>query len=282
MCRDCHASCNAGQQQTSLSKHCSVARLTTTPTRTFDGKALTHYAGKVMYTSNITDHNCQASLSSFFLLLFDNCELWRLQAKLPHTMLANWCLWPIAHTINFYYVPTGQRILYNNSIAVRCSCDALCHSVPFCAVLCHSDPFCALKQARVLASHDRGQHTSCCWAVCVCATALSAIYAACSYEQCVSQLEVSVSHQSHSVCIFAPQANAHQVRACRWCGAQFCHTWRTKTGSATACMAVCYTERARRCCQLECNKMRYLDRAGCAVCGKAGWLHDAHMRLRCD
>ena len=41
------------------------------------------------------------------------------QAKLPNTMLANWCLWPIAHTINFYYVPTNQRILYNNSIAVR-------------------------------------------------------------------------------------------------------------------------------------------------------------------
>jgi hypothetical protein len=35
--------------------------------------------------------------------------------------MANYAVWPLAHALNFYYVPTEQRILYNNFIAVRSS-----------------------------------------------------------------------------------------------------------------------------------------------------------------
>ena len=42
-----------------------------------------------------------------------------LQDKVVPTLLANYAVWPLAHALNFYYVPTEQRILYNNFIAVR-------------------------------------------------------------------------------------------------------------------------------------------------------------------
>lgn len=41
-----------------------------------------------------------------------------LQSKVWPTLLANWCIWPLAHGLNFYFVPTEQRILYNNFVAV--------------------------------------------------------------------------------------------------------------------------------------------------------------------
>jgi Mpv17 / PMP22 family len=34
------------------------------------------------------------------------------------TLMANYAVWPLAHALNFYYVPTEQRILYNIFIAV--------------------------------------------------------------------------------------------------------------------------------------------------------------------
>jgi len=40
------------------------------------------------------------------------------QDKVWPTLLANWCIWPLAHGLNFYFVPTEQRILYNNFVAV--------------------------------------------------------------------------------------------------------------------------------------------------------------------
>jgi len=40
------------------------------------------------------------------------------QAKLLPTMLANWTLWPLAHLVNFKYVPSRQRILYVNVVNV--------------------------------------------------------------------------------------------------------------------------------------------------------------------
>lgn len=41
-----------------------------------------------------------------------------LQDKALSTLLANYAVWPLAHALNFYYVPTEQRILYNNFVAV--------------------------------------------------------------------------------------------------------------------------------------------------------------------
>lgn len=41
-----------------------------------------------------------------------------LQEKAVPTLLANYAVWPLAHALNFYFVPTEQRILYNNFVAI--------------------------------------------------------------------------------------------------------------------------------------------------------------------
>ena len=41
-----------------------------------------------------------------------------MQSKVVPTLMANWCVWPLAHRLNFYFVPTEQCILYNNFVAV--------------------------------------------------------------------------------------------------------------------------------------------------------------------
>lgn len=41
-----------------------------------------------------------------------------LQEKVLPTLLANYAVWPLAHGLNFYFVPTEQRILYNNFVGV--------------------------------------------------------------------------------------------------------------------------------------------------------------------
>lgn len=38
--------------------------------------------------------------------------------KMKPTLLANWTLWPLAHIINFTFVPPAQRILYCNVVAL--------------------------------------------------------------------------------------------------------------------------------------------------------------------
>lgn len=38
--------------------------------------------------------------------------------KLWPTMKVNWTVWPLAHVINFKFVPSSQRILYINTIQV--------------------------------------------------------------------------------------------------------------------------------------------------------------------
>lgn len=46
-------------------------------------------------------------------------EAWStVQQKIKPTMLANYMLWPLAHIINFAFVPSSQRILYINVVAV--------------------------------------------------------------------------------------------------------------------------------------------------------------------
>ncbi|PSC71174.1 hypothetical protein C2E20_5468 [Micractinium conductrix] len=41
-----------------------------------------------------------------------------IQAKFLPTMLANYVLWPLAHLVNFRFVPTDYRILFNNVVAI--------------------------------------------------------------------------------------------------------------------------------------------------------------------
>lgn len=41
-----------------------------------------------------------------------------IQAKLVQTVVANYVLWPAAHFINFRFVPSQHRILYNNVVAI--------------------------------------------------------------------------------------------------------------------------------------------------------------------
>ena len=43
------------------------------------------------------------------------------QAKLVPPIVANYLLGPAAHFINFRFVPTEHRILYNNCVSVRSS-----------------------------------------------------------------------------------------------------------------------------------------------------------------
>lgn len=38
--------------------------------------------------------------------------------KMKPTMLANWALWPLAHIVNFAFVPPAQRILYCNVVSL--------------------------------------------------------------------------------------------------------------------------------------------------------------------
>lgn len=41
-----------------------------------------------------------------------------LQTKVLPTVAANYVIWPAAHVISFKYVPSHQRVLYNNVIAI--------------------------------------------------------------------------------------------------------------------------------------------------------------------
>jgi protein Mpv17 len=40
------------------------------------------------------------------------------KTKLWPTMKVNWGVWPLAHLINFRFVPSSQRILYINSVQI--------------------------------------------------------------------------------------------------------------------------------------------------------------------
>lgn len=44
------------------------------------------------------------------------------QDKALQTVVANYCIWPAAHVISFKYVPSQQRVLYNNVIAIAWNC----------------------------------------------------------------------------------------------------------------------------------------------------------------
>jgi hypothetical protein len=53
------------------------------------------------------------------------------QDKVVPTLLANYTVWPLAHALNFYYVPTAQRILYNNFVAVCLTRACLQHACKY-------------------------------------------------------------------------------------------------------------------------------------------------------
>lgn len=46
-------------------------------------------------------------------------EIWpELKAKYVPTLIAGWKLWPLAHFINFAFIPNQHRILYTNVVSV--------------------------------------------------------------------------------------------------------------------------------------------------------------------
>lgn len=45
-----------------------------------------------------------------------------IQDKTLATVAANYVIWPAAHIVSFKYVPSHQRILYNNVIAIFWNC----------------------------------------------------------------------------------------------------------------------------------------------------------------
>jgi hypothetical protein len=45
-----------------------------------------------------------------------------IQEKVLPTVAANYVIWPAAHVVSFKYVPSHQRILYNNGIAIFWNC----------------------------------------------------------------------------------------------------------------------------------------------------------------
>ncbi|CAM9923698.1 unnamed protein product, partial [Hapterophycus canaliculatus] len=42
----------------------------------------------------------------------------KVKSDLVQGVVGSWTVWPLAHTINFKYVPTEQRLLYINSIQI--------------------------------------------------------------------------------------------------------------------------------------------------------------------
>lgn len=47
-----------------------------------------------------------------------------IKAKLVKTLLANYAMWPLAHIINFKFIPSKQRILYINCVQVKIAADS--------------------------------------------------------------------------------------------------------------------------------------------------------------
>lgn len=42
----------------------------------------------------------------------------KVKSDLVQGVVGSWTVWPLAHTINFKFVPTEQRLLYINSIQI--------------------------------------------------------------------------------------------------------------------------------------------------------------------
>ena len=53
-----------------------------------------------------------------------NLDAWRAQVRneLLTAVTGSWKVWPLAHTINFRFVPSSQRVLYINSIQIGYNC----------------------------------------------------------------------------------------------------------------------------------------------------------------
>jgi hypothetical protein len=57
-----------------------------------------------------------------------------IQNKLLPMMLANFAVWPIAHLINFKFIPSQQRILYINCVQVTLAYPPFCLFISCCVV----------------------------------------------------------------------------------------------------------------------------------------------------
>lgn len=66
---------------------------------------------------------CPLLTATFFVVMrcwegHPNDALAYMRGKMGPTMSANYILWPLAHIINFAFVPPAQRILYCNAVGV--------------------------------------------------------------------------------------------------------------------------------------------------------------------
>ena len=46
----------------------------------------------------------------------------KVQNELMTQVTGSWKVWPVAHAINFRFIPTQQRVLYINSIQIGYNC----------------------------------------------------------------------------------------------------------------------------------------------------------------
>jgi len=58
-----------------------------------------------------------------YLGLAEGQDLAGIKARIEKDLLASvkgsWTVWPVAHAINFRFIPNSQRLLYINSVQVR-------------------------------------------------------------------------------------------------------------------------------------------------------------------
>lgn len=72
----------------------------------------------------------------------------KLKEKLLPTLVASYTLWPAAHSINFKFVPSSQRILYTNIVSVSSAPLPSCASflaLPSCQVDLHNCTDCPVQ-----------------------------------------------------------------------------------------------------------------------------------------
>lgn len=80
---------------------------------------------KAVLAKTALDQLVYASVMTAIYFVSTNCieghpeqAIHALQTKYFSTLLANYMVWPAAHTINFAFVPTDYRLLYNNAVAI--------------------------------------------------------------------------------------------------------------------------------------------------------------------
>lgn len=72
---------------------------------------------------------------------------WSLQEKLLPTMRNSLKLWPLAHAVNFAFIPSQQRLLYINVISV--SLKTFCFVTTCCIHTCSNDTMPGMGQCEI-------------------------------------------------------------------------------------------------------------------------------------